>query len=101
MEVVLPIERAVGDVRLLLQSTDGQALPLRVPYSVTHSNGSLVVEGKTALGGKEVECDLWYVNDGALFDIAVQVRTCHETLLSHTPVTAHLRVRPSDRPSLT
>ena len=63
-EVVLPIERSVGDVRLLLKSIDNRHLPSRVPYIVRHQNGSVVIDGKTTSAGREVECDLWFVNEG-------------------------------------
>ena len=66
-EVVLPIERSVGDVRLILKSVDNRHLPARVPYIVRHQNGSVVIEGKTTNAGREVECDLWFVNEGALY----------------------------------
>ena len=66
-EVVLPVERASGDVRLVVKSNDGSTLPMRVPYKVEHKNGHLVVEGQTASIGSEVDCEPWFVNDGALF----------------------------------
>ena len=52
-EVVLPVERAVGDVRLVLKSSDARYLPLRVPYRVSHANGSVVIEGRTSAAGTE------------------------------------------------
>ena len=34
---------------------------------VRHANGAVVIEGKTSAPGREVECELWFVNEGALF----------------------------------
>ena len=67
--VVLHVERAVGDVRFFLRAADERPLPVRVPYTVTHADlSAVVVDGATAVSGVEVECDPWFVNDGALFE---------------------------------
>ena len=67
-EVALAIDRAVGDVRLVMRSADGRPLPVGVPFSVSHAGlGCVVIEGRTSLSGMEVECDAWFVNQGALY----------------------------------
>ena len=67
-EVVLAVDRAVGDVQLVLRSGDGRALPVGVPFTVSHAGlGCVVIDGRTSLTGNEVECDSWYVNQGALY----------------------------------
>ena len=48
-EVTLPIERAVGDVRMVLRSADERPLPVKVPYIVRHKDTETpVIEGHTA-----------------------------------------------------
>ena len=47
--------------------SEGAPLPVKVPYIVRHKDTeTVVIEGYTSIGGVEVECEPWFVNNGAL-----------------------------------
>jgi hypothetical protein len=68
VHVELSIERAVGALSLSLRSADGAAIAEGLPFQVWHRGlKTVVAEGRTAVAGPEVPCELWFAHQGALY----------------------------------